>query len=89
MLFELMESVAYTIFTPGCCSTKGKRRNDEATTTECGKLPFKMLKVYACSQKGPLAQSAERRADNAKAVGSSPTRTTFFSPFFFHPASAE
>ncbi len=31
---------------------------------------------------GPLAQSAERRADNAKVVSSSLTWTTFFSVFF-------
>ena len=37
-----------------------------------------VYKVATVQHAGPLAQSAERRADNAKVVSSSLTWTTFF-----------
>ena len=43
--------------------------------------------VTRSERSGPLAQSVERRADNAKVVSSRLTRTTFFSFFFFFPHS--
>ena len=45
-----------------------------------------LLVTFWCTMSvyGPLAQSVERRADNAKVVSSSLTRTIIFWHFFFY-----
>ena len=44
---------------------------------------FYRAKRWLSPSAGPLAQSVERRADNAKVVSSRLTWTTFSQPFFF------
>ena len=49
---------------------------------------FKYTKLSTFVRGGPLAQSVERRADNAKAVSSRLTRTTLFTFFFLDFAAS-
>ena len=56
-------------------------------TVDLSHMRNKLVCLEFLCQPGPLAQSAERRADNAKVVSSRLTWTTFFGcshVFFFH-----